>query len=127
MFGSHMNVEQTRQYYARLTDADLCNCAYCRNYIKEIKAAYPDITVFLDQHGIDIEKPFEAMPIDPVNGLMLYSGVQYVVLGKAEGFKEIDIGEVHIFVTDSHPMTDIMEDHFVIELAPIRLNWTDQV
>ena len=121
-----MNVEQTRQYYAQLTDADLCNCAYCRNYIKEIKAAYPDLTVFLDQHGIDIEKPFEAMPIDPVNGLMLYSGVQYVVLGKAEGFKETDIGKVHVFVTDSHPITDLTEDHFVIEVAPIYLNWTDQ-
>ena len=126
MFGSHMNVEGTRQYYARLTDADICSCAYCRNYIKEIKAAYPDLTFFLDQYGIDIEKPFEAMPIDPVNGMVLYSGVQYVALGKEVGFEETDIGKVHVFVTESHPMTDITEDHFVIEVSPIYLNWTDQ-
>ena len=122
-----MNVEGTRQYYARLRDADICSCAYCRNYIKEIKTAYPDLTVFLDQYGIDIEKPFEAMPIDPVNGMVLYSGVQYVALGKEDGFKETDIGKVHVFVTESHPMTDITEDHFVIEVAPIYLNWTEQM
>ena len=88
MFGSHMNIEGTRQYYARLTDADICSCAYCRNYIKEIKAAYPDLAVFLDQYGIDIEKPFEAMPIEPVNGMVLYSGVQYVALGKEDGLRK---------------------------------------
>ena len=118
-----MNTEKTRQYYDQLTEADICNCLYCRNYIKEIKTAYPELSAFLDQLGVDIEKPFETIPVEPVNGVMLYSGVQYVVLGTEDRFKVTEIGSVRVFIADSHPMTDITEDHFVIEIAPIYLNW----
>ena len=120
----YMNTEKTRQYYRQLTEADRCDCTYCQNYIKEIKAAYPKLTVYLDQLGVDIEKPFEAIPVGPADGVMLYSGVQYVVLGTEDGFKETEIGGVQVFVTNSHPMTDIKENHFVIEIAPISLKWT---
>ena len=120
-----MNVEKTRQYYDQLTEEDICNCAYCRNYVKEIKAAYPELAAYLNQLGVDIEKPFEAIPIGPANGTMFYSGVQYVILGSAGSFKETDIGKVHLFVTDSHPMTEIKEDHFVIEITPIHLKWDE--
>ena len=119
-----MSVEKTRQYYERLTDADICNCVYCQNYIKEIKNAYPDLAAFLEQLGVDIEKPFETIPVEPIDGMMFYSGVQYVILGTADRFKETSIGSVRVFVADSHPMTDITEDHFVIEVAPIYLKWT---
>jgi len=42
---------------------------------------------------------------------------------KAEDFKETSVGDVRIIITDSHPMTDIEEDHFVIEISSIYLNW----
>ena len=72
---------------------------------------------------MDIEKPFEAIPIGPDNGIMFYSGAQYVIMGSPEDFKESSMGDVRMFITDSHPMTDIEEDHFVIELSPIYLKW----
>ena len=119
-----MNIEKTRQYYDQLADADICSCMYCQNYIKEIKKAYPELAVYLHRLGVDIEKPFETIPVEPVNGMMFYSGVQYVVLGTADCFEETSIGSVRVFVADSHPITDITEDHFVIEAAPIYLKWT---
>ena len=118
-----MNIEKTRQYYDLLADVDICSCMYCQNYIKEIKNAYPELAVYLDRLGVDIEKPFETIPVEPVNGMMFYSGVQYVILGTADHFEETSIGSVRVFVADSHPMTDITEDHFVIEVAPIYLKW----
>ena len=76
-----MDIEKTRRYYVRLTDADVCDCAYCRNYVKEIRAAYPELDAYADQLGIDLEKPLETIPVEPAEGRILYSGAQYVVLG----------------------------------------------
>lgn len=117
-----MDIEKTKQYYNNLTNADICDCEYCQNYVREVKAAYPELAVFLEKMGIDIEKPLEAIPVGPVNGKMFYSGVQYVVMGTADDFRETSVGDVRIFITDSHPMTGIEEEHFVIEISPIYLN-----
>ena len=121
-----MNIERTRQYYDQLTDADICDCAYCRNYVREVRPAYPELTDYLNTLGIDIEKPFEAIPVAPVDGVMFYSGVQYVVIGTADDFEESSVGDVQLFITDSHPMTDVNEDHFVIEVSPIYLKWHEE-
>ena len=118
-----MNIEKTKQYYDHLTDTDICDCEYCQNYVREVKAAYPELTDYLGEIGVDIEKPFEAIPVGPVNGKMFYSGAQYVIMGTADDFKETSVGDVSIFITDSHPMTDIEEEHFVIEISPIYLKW----
>lgn len=120
-----MRIEKTRQYYDRLTDEDICGCAYCRNYVKEIRSSYSDLAVFLKTLGVDIEKPFETIPISPENGIMFYSGAQYIIMGSADEFKETYIGDVRAFITDAHPMTGIEEDHFVIEISPIYLKWAE--
>ena len=121
-----MNIEKTRQYYARLTEEDICSCAYCRNYIRKIRSSYTDLAAYLDKMGADIEKPFEAIPVGPVDGMMFYSGVQYVLMGVSDDFQETLLGDVRIFLTDSHPMTEVKEDHFVIEISPIYLKWDEQ-
>ncbi|MBQ6334132.1 MAG: hypothetical protein IJI46_03555 [Erysipelotrichaceae bacterium] len=118
-----MDIEKTKKYYEQLSDEEVCDCTYCQNYVKQIKATYPKLAAYLDEMGVNIEKPFEAIPIAEAEGVMLYSGVQYVVMGKAEDFKDTSIENSEIFITDSHPMTGISEDHFVIEIAPIELKW----
>lgn len=118
-----MDIEKTRQYYNQLTEEDICDCAYCRNYVKEIRAAYTDLSGYLDELGADIEKPFEVIPVGPANGMMFYSGVQYVILGLADDFRETAIGDVRVVITNSHPMTGIKENHFVIEISPVYLKW----
>ena len=45
-------------------------------------------------------------------------------MGNAADFKSEDVYGVHIGIADSHPMTDIGEGHYVIEISPIRLKWT---
>ena len=119
-----MSIEKTRRYYALLTDEDLCACADCRNYRKEIRSSYPELADFLNTWGVDAEKPLEVIPIGPGNGMMFYSGAQYVVIGSSDGFRETAIGNVEAWITDAHPMTDVREDHFVIEVSPIRLKWS---
>lgn len=120
-----IDVVKTREYYDRLTADDLCQCAYCRNYSKEVKASYPMVTEYLSGLGIDIEKPFETMPLEPDDeGNILYAGTQYVVFGTDTGFAETYIVDVALRIAASHPSTDISDEHFVIEIDPITLRWT---
>lgn len=123
---SVMNAEKTKQYYDHLTDKDICRCAYCQNYVRKIRSAYPKLAGFLDGMGVNIEKPFEAIPVGFVNEMMLYSGVQYVIIGSADDFRQVSIDNADIFITDSHPMTDVKEDHFVIEISPVLLKQTGE-
>lgn len=62
---STLSIKETKQYYDSLTAEDLCNCAYCRNYIREIRNAYPKVAEYLLALGVDIEKPFETIPLEP--------------------------------------------------------------
>ena len=119
-----MDIKKTELYYRTQAEEDLCACDYCRNYYREIKGAYPVLSDYLKAMGIDIEKPFEAMPLEPFKGTIEYIAVQYIVMGNSSDFMETNILGVHIGIADSHPMTDIEEEHFVIELSPITLKWT---
>ena len=113
-----MDMDRTKEYYARLTEDDLCQCEYCRTYVREIREAMPRLAAYLNSLGADIEKPFEVIPLDETAEYMEYLAVQYVVIGSAEGFQENTLEGMDVSVTDSHPMTDIEEDHFVIEIVP---------
>ena len=60
-----MDVRKTKHYYDVSAGDYVCTCEYCRNYVKEIRHAYPELSEYLETMGIDIEKPFETMPIEP--------------------------------------------------------------
>lgn len=113
-----MDMDRTKEYYARLTEDDLCQCEYCRTYVREIRKALPRLAAYLERLGVDIEKPFEVLPLDETAEYMEYLAVQYVVIGSAEGFEENALEGMDVLITDSHPTTDIEEDHFVIEIVP---------
>ena len=119
-----MNVVKTRQYYAELRESDFCDCAYCKNYVRTVRSAYPKLADYLNDLGADIEKPFETIPTEPEDGMLIYCGVQYVVMGDADDFREASVGSVRVSIADSHPMTSIKEPHFVIEVSPVSLKWT---
>ena len=120
-----LNIEKTREYYSHLTNDDLCQCDYCKNYIKEVKAAYPEAARYLDSIGIDIEKPFETMPSDPDDkGMIEYFAVQYIIIGSSEGFQPQLVGGIEIEIAIHHPSSNISDEHFVIEIYNILLKWT---
>lgn len=122
-----MSIKETKQYYDSLTAEDLCNCAYCRNYIREIRNAYPKVAEYLLALGVDIEKPFETIPLEPDEiGGIEYLSSQYIVIGNTDGFIKTVIDTVTVDITDSHPLTNIDKPHFVIEIYPVRLKRTVQ-
>ena len=117
-----IDIEHTRACYAALPESELCDCAYCRRYRREARAALPMIAAYLDSLGVDIAKPLEAIPLcENADGTVDFIGEQYVLLGTADGFTETEIGGVRISVTDAHPQTEITAPHFVIEFGPVRL------
>lgn len=90
-----MNIEETKQYYSSLTSEALCGCVYCRNYIREIKNAYPKIAEYLLTFGIDIEKPFETIPLEPdETGYIEYISSQYIIIGNPDDFDKEETGFV---------------------------------
>ncbi len=111
-----MNIRKTKEYYTGLTDRDLCQCAFCRTYAKEIRTSLPHIAEYLDSIGVDIEKPFEVIPVDEYTDYMEYTGAQYIVFGEHTGFKETVIDGIYVVYADSHPADSINEKHFVIEI-----------
>lgn len=119
-----MDKINTENYYKALNNENLRFCDYCRNYYKEAKETYPELSDYLARMGIDIEKPLETMPLEPYEGAIEYIAVQYIALGNVSSFKSENVEGVHICIADSHPATDIDEEHYVIEIYPLRLKWT---
>ncbi|MFQ8922892.1 MAG: hypothetical protein ACLR60_13435 [Clostridium paraputrificum] len=119
-----MNFEKTKEYYEQLISSDLCQCSYCKNYIKEIRKSYPLVAKYLENMGVDIEKPLEAMTLESDKKQNIeYISVQYFVIGDRGDFKKAMISGVNIDIAESHPSTDIKDNHFVIEIFPIILKW----
>ena len=119
-----MDIEGTKSYYEQINNRYLCDCAYCQNYVREIKVTYPKVAEYLCSLGIDIEKPFETMPLDPdETGYIEYISAQYIVCGGSVDFVKTVIGSVNVDIAGAHPSTQMNEDHFVIEIYPIRLKW----
>ena len=118
----NIDVRKTRNYYEVLDPESLCHCNYCKNYYSQIKAEYPAVASYLSSLGIDIEKPFELSPLEPdENKTLEYCSCQYIAFGRcAENFCRT-IDQVEICVASNYPNPGIAEEHFVLELSPIRL------
>ncbi len=119
------NVEKTRAYYAALREEDLCGCAYCRNFRRELARTYPELSAYLAALGVEAEKAFETSPLEPEEGSLAYCGCEYVVFGRCgEDFPQ-EIGGVTVCPTQSHPDFGMGEEHFVLSVSPIRLPWRE--
>ena len=117
-----LDLEKTIVYYRNLDPENLCGCTYCRNYCARVKAAYPEVARYLDSLGVDIEKPFEIFLPEPIeDGYLEYGICQYIVFGICPEDFTHRIGNVTFGCSDCHPDTKIEEDHFVLDIYPIRL------
>lgn len=113
-----IDVQKTRQYYQFLKKEDFCSCDYCMNFYQKAKSAFPETAKWLDSHGIDIEKPFETLPIEVDRNHVEYISAQYIAFGACEESFQLDFGESRISFAHSHPDTRIEEQHFVLEFFP---------
>ena len=120
-----VNIVKTKEYYHAMTEISMCDCDYCRSYRLQIKSAYPKVAEYLAAFGIDVEKPFETSPLEPdENGVLEYCCCQYIAFGKCESEYHHVIGSVEFRAATSYPSTGIEQEHFVIEMFPIRLKHT---
>lgn len=118
----NVNISETKKYYHSITDASLCDCGYCRSYRLQVKSEYTKVARYLESFGIDITKPYETSAKEPDDkGILEYCCCQYVVFGNCETEYHHKIDEVEFRVATSYPGTGIEQDHFVIELFPIKL------
>lgn len=118
-----IDIEKTRLYYRQIKAEDLCDCDYCKNFYLQVKEAYPLVADYLNGLGVDIEKPFETSPLEPVDGMLEYCWCQYIVLGESSRDLVKKIGNVEIGIATSYPSTDIQTEHFVLDIYPIKLKW----
>ena len=103
----NVDAEKTRQYYQAMGPGKLCSCNDCKNYCARVKAAYPAL---------------ETSPLEPgADGMMEYRACQYVVLGSCEENYRHTVGGVEVCKARFYPETGVKEEHFVLELSPIRL------
>lgn len=91
-----MDIEKTKACYKDLDSKEICQCEYCRNFASEIKNKYKDFAWYFEKMGVDIEKPFETMPLEEIDGYIEYAAAQYIVMGSKEGFNEIELEYNHI-------------------------------
>lgn len=120
-----INITKTKEYYASIEESLLCDCSYCQCYREQVKTVYPKVAEYLDLLGIDIEKPFETSPLEPDEKNMLeYCCCQYIVFGKCDPEYSYKIDDVEFRIAVSYPQTGIEEEHFVLELFPIWLEYS---
>lgn len=118
----NVDAEKTRQYDQAMGPGEPCSCNDCKNYCARVKAAYPTAAEYLAGLGVEIEKPLETSPLEPgADGMMEYRACQYVVLGSCEENYRHTVGGVEVCKARFYPETGVKEEHFVLELSPIRL------
>ena len=113
-----INLELTEKYY-RSEMSLPCDCGGCRNYIRQIKAEYPEIAQYLAKMKVDILRPFELIYIEL--GAVIEYQCQYVVFGKCEDDFSDTIDGIEFTKCNSHSSTDIDEEHFVLEFGSVVL------
>ena len=120
----NVDIKTTKAYYYSIIETALCDCAYCRNYRLQVREAFPKVAEYLYSLGIDIEKPFETSPLEPdENGMVEYCCCQYVAFGTCSSGYHYKIDNIEIRIASSYPNTGIEQEHFVIELFPIKLKY----
>lgn len=119
--------EATREYYT--AHRDECPCAPCRNFHKNIKEMPAEVKTFLENFGVDIDRPIEQMwAIAYKEDNLVEQVAYYCVKGKAfseEGY-EIDIGSVQIVVHLNEigiPNHKMEEPCFVVSLHNMFFHW----
>ena len=115
-----IDIVKTREYYNSLSSGLLCDCDYCKLYYAKSRKEFCELALWLDKYGVDIEKPFEVMSLEPdESGMLDYIGVQYIVFGTFSNDNSYYVGNFNIKIADSHPNTGISDEHFVLEVIPM--------
>lgn len=121
----NVDIDITKEYYR--TYSDLCECDGCKNFYQTIQSYSAELTAFLEQFGIDVEKPIEAMwfAVDKQSKMINYTAY-YSIHGTATNGKyEIDFETINIVVQPpkNSPNTEMLEPYFVFQIFNLLLPW----
>ena len=106
-----IDIAKTKEYYNSLSLDMLCDCDYCKLYYIKSRKEFPELALWLDKYGVDIEKPFEVMSLEPdESGMLEYIGVQYIVFGTFLNDNSYYVGDFNIKIAHSHVTK--MLDHY---------------
>lgn len=91
-----------------------CTCAYCENYYRAVRGAYPDLQEFLSRFCVHIDGPSEMYPIEPT---LYLSG--YRVFGRV-----LRAGNGPMMVNGVPVTADIRDrEQFMLEVGEMPLPW----
>ena len=122
----NIDIEATARYYK---EHSLCDCSECRNFYVQAREKFHKLTAFLEELGVDIQRPDEIGSIamgDEVD----YHFIAYTVNGRIiehDGY-EIDIrdGEAFLSVVIDNsyfPNDQKIEEYFTVTVYGVRLPW----
>jgi hypothetical protein len=118
----NVNIEKTKDYYK--SNLEVCSCVACENYINTVSQTYPELVDFLQSIGVDYRKPFETFWLENREDQSIYyEGIQYVVFGEWNQDFMYSLGNIRIFCSGTHRVTNINDKHFVIDIDDIHLKW----
>ncbi|MFZ3132004.1 MAG: hypothetical protein WA125_13100 [Desulfosporosinus sp.] len=128
----NVDIDKTKGYYRAFTD--LCDCDGCKNFYQTIRNCSAELTAFLEQFGIDIEKPIETERyiFDKQSKTVDYTAYYTVhgTVAKGSGY-EIDFGSINVVVQSpkNSPNTKMPEPYFVFQIFNLFLPWvlTDDI
>ena len=120
-----IDIDTTKEYYR--TYSGLCNCDGCKNFCQAIRGYSAELTEFLEQFGVDIEKPIEAMwfVVDKQSKTVDYTAYYAVHGTAAKGSYEIDFRTINVVVQPpkNSPNTKMPEPYFVFQIFNLLLPW----
>ena len=120
-----VDIDITKEYYR--THSDLCECDGCKNFYQTIRSHSVELTAFLEQFGIDVEKPMEVMwlEVDKQSKIIDYVAYYSIHGTAAKGKYEIDFGTINIVVQPpkNSPDTEMLEPYFVFQIFNLLLPW----
>lgn len=106
---------KTKEFYENYND--LCDCDMCMFYYENIKNLYPDLSNYLTEKNIDIQKPFEVgYPYIDEKSNLIYPIVQYVVIGDSKEDFSINLDGIIIEKGKFYPNLAIDNPYFVIDI-----------
>ena len=125
-FSFDVDTEATLQYSR---EHSLCECSYCRNFYVQARESFPELSAFLAQFGLEIDRPDEIASF-VIEDSVEYPYVSYTVIGdileadKLE-FTVMDKGRsVGILVDrDYVPNEQKTNRYFVLSVLNLKMPW----
>ncbi len=119
----------TKEY--RFKNKYQCDCSYCRNYYKTFRIKYVETSKILEDFGLSVEFPLEAMPLgyDKSDNNMGYISYYPVKGTIGEDILILKLEELEVRIlrgSDSDnpcPNPKMEEPYLLIEIAGIKLPW----